>query len=462
MSAGCTTPSAPRSPALPAAVRTCVLWKRPFGVLEWYRRQKGPTFTLQALDEPPYVVMSRAEDIRAILTAPSDVLHAGEGAAPVAPITGESSFMVLDEHEHLAGRRAVLPALHDASAREHERVVGEVARSTVASWPRDTRIALAPHLRAMALEVILRSALGGSTIACDGGLATLHTRVLAMLSVTSSSVYRAPRLRHGPGKWIWQRFLRARDGVDNLLYACIDERREERSDATDMLAALLAARRPDGSSMSREQVRDSLMSLIVAGHETTASQLAWAFQLLARNPAVQARLMEEIDGGLDDRYLTATVQEAIRHRPTFVFAIPRAVKQPIEIGGWTYHPPAHLLACFYLHHHDPRAYPEPQAFKPTRFLEPQPGSSTWLAWGGGHRRCPGRHLAMEEMKTVLRATLSCMTIEPGSRRMERPRWRSMIVTPHAGSVVVLRPRRRPPGARPRRAISPGKHRTRRT
>jgi len=196
--------------------------------------------------------------------------------------------------------------------------------------------------------------------------------------------------------------------------------------------------------MTHSQLRDNLMSLILAGHETTASQLAWAFQLLAHNPPAQTRLIEEIDENTGDEYLTATIQEVLRHRPVFLFAIPRAVKQPIEIGAWTYRPPAHLLACIYLLHHDPDIYPEPERFRPERFLEGQPSPYMWLPWGAGRKRCPGSHLAMLEMKTVLRTVLESTTVSPASRHMERPRWRSVIVTPHAGSRVVLRRREREP------------------
>ncbi|HTR88668.1 MAG TPA: cytochrome P450 [Solirubrobacteraceae bacterium] len=203
---------------------------------------------------------------------------------------------------------------------------------------------------------------------------------------------------------------------------------------------MLGARDEDGAPLSATQLRDNVMTMLVAGHETTSAELAWAFQLLAHNPAVQERLIEEIDAG-GEEYLTATVQEVLRHRPVFLFAIPRAVKRPIDIGPWRYEPPAHLLACIYLLHHDPELYPEPHVFRPERFLEGQPSPSTWLPWGGGRRRCVGMGLAMLEMKAVLRAVLSLMVVCPAARRMERARWRSVIVTPHAGARVVLRARR---------------------
>jgi cytochrome P450 family 135 len=204
-----------------------------------------------------------------------------------------------------------------------------------------------------------------------------------------------------------------------------------------MLEMLLDVRRADGSPMSDKELRDNLVSVITAGHETTASSLAWAFQLMAHNQTTQDRLIAEVDRGDSDEYLTATVSEVLRHRPVFLFTVPRAIAQPIEINGWTYHPPAHLLGCTYLMHHDPALFEHPHEFCSERFLKPPP-TRTWLPWGGGQKTCPGRHLALLEMHTVLRATLSKRRILPAGRTIEHARWRSVIVTPHAGSRVVLR------------------------
>jgi cytochrome P450 len=401
---------------------------------------------MHAINYPPLVFLSNPDDVRAILAAPANVLHPGKGAATIMPLVGEESFMLMEEDEHLCGRKAILPALHAKQVERHSERVACVVRRRVASWPRDTSFALHHHLRALTLEIILRRVFVPLGPVAEDRLCTLHDRLLAMLSVTASPVFPEPLLRHGPGRRIWRRFLRQRAEVDELIYALIDERRDTaatRSD--DMLAGLVAARNPDGSCMSRERLRDNAMSVILAGHETTASELAWAFQLLAHNPAVLERLTREIDREDDEEeYLTATVQEVLRHRPVFLFTIPRAVAASVEIGGWTYSPPAQLLGCIYLVHHDPRIYLEPDRFYPERFLGQPPRPHTWLPWGGGRKRCPGLHLAMLEMKTVLRTVLSNATVLPASRRMEHPRWRSVIVTPHAGSRVILRPRRRPP------------------
>lgn len=452
---------------IPRVAQTYVFWRAPFVYYRRCRRCCGSRFTLRAISHPPLVFFADPGHVREMLTAPADMLHPGEGGVTIAPIVGLRSFMLLDEDEHLRGRRAVLPVLHKSAVAEDVEQMTAAARAATASWPRDVSLALHPRLRALTLEVILRRVFGEDEHGLAARSAMLRDTVLAMLAVTGSVVFPLPSLRRGPGRIVWRRFLKHRDEVDCLIYALADERRHKgragRSERRgDALAALLAARGGDGEPMSSPELRDNVMSLILAGHETTASQLAWAFQLLAHNPAVQRRLIEEIDADGDGAYLTATIQEVLRHRPVFLFTIPRAVKQPIEIGGWTYRPPAHLLGCIYLLHHDPGVYPEPDEFRPERFLEGQPGPQAWLPWGGGRRRCPGSHLALLEMKAVLRAVLETATVHPVSRRMERPRWRSVIVTPHAGSRVLLRARERrsTPGARRRRRAVRGPVRTR--
>jgi cytochrome P450 len=377
-----------------------------------------------------------------MLSAPADALHPGKGGAVIMPIVGEGSFMLHDNDKHMVGRKAISPAFHGKAVQKHANLVTNIILREVASWPHGTPIALCPKLRAMALEIILRRIFPSSQSAFDDEIHALRDRLLATLSVTASLVFQEPSLRHGPGQRIWRRFLRHRAEADELIYALIDKNRETAADPGDVLTMILAARNPDGSPASHQQVRDNVMSIILAGHETTASELAWAFQLLAHNPSVQNRLIDEIDSDADEEYLTATVQEVLRHRPVFLFTIPRVVVKPTEIGGRTYNPPARLLGCIYLLHHDRGIYPEPQRFRPERFLDAPPPPHLWLPWGGGRRRCPGLHMAMLEMKTVLRAVLSRATVLPAGRRMERPRWRSVIVTPHAGSRVVLEPRER--------------------
>jgi cytochrome P450 len=188
--------------------------------------------------------------------------------------------------------------------------------------------------------------------------------------------------------------------------------------------------------MSREEIRDELMTALVAGHETTASELAWAFERLSREPRVLRRLHEEVDGGKDDAYLTATIQETLRRRPVLPQAEPRLVKEPVEIGDWRYEPGVVLAASAWLVHHDPDVYPDPFAFRPERFLEEPPGTYTWIPFGGGRRRCLGASFAMLEMKLAIRAALRRYTIAPEGD-LERTRRRAITISPRLGARIVL-------------------------
>jgi hypothetical protein len=194
---------------------------------------------------------------------------------------------------------------------------------------------------------------------------------------------------------------------------------------------------PDDTNPKR--FREHLMSVILAGHETTASQLAWAFQLLAHDQPVARRLIDALDAG-DRSYLTATIQEVLRHRPVFMFTIPRVVNMPFELAGHVYQPPEQLVGCIHLMHHDPVLYESPDSFCPERFLSREPPSDTWMPWGGGRKRCPGHHLAMLEMEIVLSTVLGDLEVLPADRHIEKAQWRSVIVTPGRGSRVVLRSR----------------------
>ena len=206
--------------------------------------------------------------------------------------------------------------------------------------------------------------------------------------------------------------------------------------------------------MAPVELRDELMTLLVAGHETTASELAWAFERLTRTPDVLERLSAEIDSGDGEAYVTATVYETLRRRPVLPNAAPRLVMEPVEVGGWRYEPGVCLIADSYLLHHDPDVYPDPYAFRPERFLDEQPGTYTWIPFGGGRRRCLGASFAMLEMKIVLRAVLAQNELVSAAPGEEGARRRGITLSPRGGSRTVLRARRpasavaeRPAGAK---------------
>jgi cytochrome P450 len=411
-----------------------MFWRWPHLYLEECRRRYGTTFTIRPTGMPPLVFMADPEHIKAIVTAPADVLHPGAGAAVITPLVGERSFMLAEEQAHLTGRKAIMPAFHHRAIEEHTQMVQEIVQQELARWPLDTPFTSHEYLRALSLKVILRTLFGKDRVR----LAELHRELLAMLKITGSLALQEPLLRHLPGwRSNWREFLIHRARVDGLLQAVTEDEPGDR-DST-LLGMLLEARNADGTPMTMRQVHDNLMSVILAGHETTASELAWAFQLLAHNHRVHHRLVSALDGG-DETYLTATVKEVLRHRPVFLFTIPRVVHRPLQIGAWTYRSPAHLLGCIHLMHHDPRIYADPDAFKPERFLDGTTEVGHWLPWGGGRKHCPGRHLAILEMHVVLRTVLAQRSLKPAGR-MEEARWRTVIVTPGKGSQIVLNKRR---------------------
>jgi cytochrome P450 len=231
--------------------------------------------------------------------------------------------------------------------------------------------------------------------------------------------------------------MRIRDEVDRLMFEQIAERRRHGEDRDDVLATLLAAEHEDGSPMSDQEIRDELITLLAAGHETTASTLAWAFERLAREHEVRRRLVAEVDAGDEDAYLNATIQETLRRRPVLPNTEPRLVKQPVEIGGWLYPEGCALVANAWLVHHDPDLYPDPFAFRPERFLDEPPGTYTWIPFGGGRRRCLGAGFAMLEMKVVLPGVLRAYEVEPAGAPDEPARRRNISVRPGRGARVTL-------------------------
>jgi cytochrome P450 len=273
----------------------------------------------------------------------------------------------------------------------------------------------------------------------------LRDRLTAMLEIGDSPVSLSPpdpdsivgriAARVGP----FAKFLRIQAEADELIFELIDERRSDSSERDDILSMLLEARHEDGSPMSDQELRDELMTMLVAGHETTASSLSWAFERLTRTPDVLARLTQAVDAD-DDAYLTATIQETLRRRPVLPNAAPRLTMREIEIGGWTFPPGVSLVVSTYLVHHNSEIYPDPYAFQPERFLENPPGTYTWTPFGGGRRRCLGASFATMEMKIVLRAILSRCELAPGAQGPEFTRRRNITVRPGLGARTVVRDR----------------------
>jgi cytochrome P450 len=421
---------------MPSLLQTFAFWRDPHAYLRWCRRRYGSTFTMRPMGKPPLVFMSEADDIRAIVAAPADVLRPGEGGAVIAPLVGCDSFMLADGDEHLAGRRRVLPGLRRQRVTAHADIVRATVEEEIASWPLDVPVALGGRLRALTLRVILYTIFGAG----DERVDELHQRLLAMFQVAATLTLHMPPLRCvAPWQGIWRRFLADRANVDSILVNLILARAHSRAHDQGLLGMLIGPRHVAGGLDVVGEVRDTIMSLILAGHETTGSELAWSVQLIAHHPRVQTRLVTELadDGSV---YLDAVVNEVLRHRPVFLFAIPRVVARAYTIGGRTYEPPVHLVGCVHLMQHDATVYCDPEAFRPERFLGDVSRAEAFMPWGGGRKACPGRHLALVEMQTVLRALFERLEVKPANARLETARWRTVIVTPGDGCRVVLRKR----------------------
>jgi cytochrome P450 len=428
----------PPGPRTPTLLQTIGWWSRPTAFLERCRANHGGRFTIRLLGQSPFVVISDPEEIKQIFQAPPEVLHPGEGAQILEPIIGPNSVILLDEDPHLRQRKLLLPAFHGEHMQRLSGLMAELAEREAASWPSGERVALHPRLQRLTLEIILRAVFGLERGAQLDALREQLTEILAFGESPLSLIPPAQRLLAGRGPLA--RLERANARADELIFELIEERRLEDADGEDVLTLLLAARDEDGAPMSPAELRDELMTALVAGHETTASQLAWAFERIAREPAIQARLHEELDGDSDEAYLTATINEILRRRPVLPNAEPRLVKQPIEIGGVLYPPGVVLFASAYLLHHDPAIYPDPYAFNPERFLNKSPGTYTWIPFGGGRRRCLGASFALLEMKLVLRAVLDRYVLRPASVTPEITRRRGITFSPSGESSVILEDR----------------------
>jgi cytochrome P450 len=422
----------PPGPRAPAAVQTMAWWSRPLGFFERCRRRYGRRFTIRVLGVPPFVMIAEPDQIRELFITPAELLHAGEALRRLEPLVGPSSVIVLDEDDHLRRRRVMLPALHGEGMARLGDFVTDAAEREISSWPSGQPFETHRGFQNIALEVILRAVFGVDRGERLERLRDLVVQILLfsehpLLILMTAKPFQG---RSGP----FGRFYRLRARLDQLIYEQISLRRAEGEEARDdILALLLQAEHEDGSPLSDVEIRDELMSTLIAGHETTASQMAWTLERLSREPRVMRRLEEALDDG-DETYLTAVIQEALRRRPVLPNAEPRLLTEPFQLGDWSYPPGVCLVPNPYLVHHDPEFYPDPYAFRPERFLEHPPGNYTWIPFGGGRRRCPGASFAMLEMTIVFRMIFERYRIEPAGPK-EKARRRAITVKPRDGGLV---------------------------
>ncbi len=436
-------PPGPRWPALAQTLMLAVAF--PWALERWGARY-GEMFTLRSFPSGRrLVIVSGPEAVKAVFTASPEVAPSATGGSPVAPVMGPSSVLTLTGPEHIRQRRLLLPAFHGERMREYEQTIVQATRCDMATWPLGRAMPMQERTRAITLEVILRAVFGVQAERMEalrsaiGGLLE-PLNMTALLRVALSR----PTLERPKGA-----FGRALDRLDEVIYVEIARRREQAdlAERSDILSLLLQARDEDGQGMTDGELRDELVTLLLAGHETTATSVAWAIERLVRHPDKLARLVAEIDTGEGDEYMQAVVSETLRVRPV-VPAVIRVLHEPLRVGEHELPQGTRVAPSIYLTNRNPRVYESPREFRPERFLNSPPETFSWIPFGGGIRRCIGASFATLEMKLMLRTILSelepALACEPsrpwrrgrGSRGGERIRRRAITLVPESGARVV--------------------------
>lgn len=398
------------------------------------RRRYGDVFTLRVAAMGTMVYLADPADIKVVFAGDPTIFHAGEANSVLSSMLGDSSVLVIDEDEHHERRRQMLPPFHrDAVARQTE-IMTEIAAANVAGWPVGTTFPVAPKMAEITLEVILRTVIGASDPARLAALRSVMPRLLSVGPWETLALASPGLQRRRP----WRRMQRDLADADRLLFAEIADRRADPDLAarTDVLAMLVRSADEGAHAMTDRELRDQLMTLIVAGHETTATALSWALERLTRHPAVLDKAVRAAREG-EDEYLDAVAKETLRIRPV-VFDVGRVLKQPIDLAG--YRLPAGVMVApgIGLVHERDDVYPDAGRFDPDRMLGASLGPTTWFPFGGGNRRCLGATFAMVELRVVLREILRRADLFATSAADERQRVKHVTLVPHRGARICVR------------------------
>ncbi|HTZ64689.1 MAG TPA: cytochrome P450 [Solirubrobacteraceae bacterium] len=466
--------SLPPGPRLPRALQTLGFILAPSTFIDACRRRYGDVVTFSSLFDSGFVMVFAPELVKQVFRGSPEVLRAGEANAVLGPVVGARSVLLLDGAEHLRERKLMLPPFHGDRMRAYAQVIRDAADRSINSWPVGETFTLLPQMQSLTLDVIIRAVFG---VEAQARQQELKQRIRALLDPVGSRVgVLALALTGGRvGSGAGQRFEDRRRALDQLIYAEIARRRaaEDLDRREDVFSMLLLARDEDGRALGDKELRDELVTLLVAGHETTATALAWAFELLLRNPRVLERLRAELassgahgsngSSGFDgspassgspgssssngspgspgsngDLYLDAVVKETLRLRPV-IMGVGRVVRgEPFQLGDYLIPPGVEINPSIATIHRREDCYPQARSFSPERYLGPDsPDTYTWLPFGGGTRRCLGASFATFEMQAVIRRVLERASLTSASRRPERGVRRGITFMPAKGVRVRL-------------------------
>jgi cytochrome P450 len=445
--------SLPPGPRGPAFLQTLgyTYWTFPF--FEKCARIYGDPFTLRMPGFGAFVMVAAPELIKQVFTADPAVLHAGKANAMLEPMVGRNSVLLLDGKEHLRQRRLLMPPLHGERMHAYARLMAEITTAELHRMPLGARFAIHGHMQNITLQVILRAVFGLDEGAQMEELAALLVEFTkpppSLLVFVPPELFKYGDFPLSP----YRTFLRRREKVDRALRAILRARLQAPDPSrTDILSLLLAARDEEGRAMTEDELRDELVTMLLAGHETTATALSWVFAFVLKHPDVAARLHDELAGArtadgtpdvaklTSNEYLDAVIKEAMRLRP-IVPDVVRRVEEPITLAGYQIPVGTFLTPCIHLAHRREESWPEPDRFRPERFLGAKVDPYTWFPFGGGIRRCLGMAFALYEMKIVLGVTLLGARLRLATDDPLKIVRRSVTLAPAGGTPVVLDERR---------------------
>ena len=423
---------------MPPALQALAWALRPSALMRESDRRFGPIFTLRGISgsELSYVFVSDPAAIKAVATGDRDALRAGaaRGFDLFEPVFGPTSILLLDGAHHMRQRKLMLPPFHGERMKRYGELIESITEERMATWPDEEPFELQEEFQQITLDVILQAVFGFDA---GEGLDDARESIRGYLEILAAPVAMVPTFRKhfGPHRRL-SPARPAKERVDAALYALIARRRDDPAIAErdDVLSMLIQARDEGGQAMTDQELRDELITLLLAGHETTATALAWAVELLLTNPDKLEALRADLPNG--DDYLDAVIHETMRLRPPIPM-FDRRVCEPVEVLGYRLPAGTIIACCIWLAHRRPDYYPEPLEFRPERFLESPPETYAWLPFGGGVRRCLGAAFAMYEMRIVLRMLIERTRPAPVDLTPDRYYRRAIVMGPRTAARVKL-------------------------
>lgn len=434
-------PSLPPGPRLPVAAQTALSLIAPSWFSHFCHRRYGDCYTLRLFGFGTEVHLANPADIHAVVQGDATTFHAGEANAVLTEVVGARSVFVLDEAEHRRVRNLMLPAFHGDSIRQQTMHIARITGRETATWPLHEAFPMLPRMRSITFEVILRTVMG---VEDQNRRKALEQALTPLVHVGSPLLLFPPKGRLGRSG-PWKRYALVRERARAMLLEEIGRARAapDLDARTDALSVMVRGRDEDGLGLVDDELCDQLVTLLLAGHETTATALAWTFERIARNPELLRRCVAAADDD-DQRFLEAVCKESLRIRPV-VGEIGRQLTAPTTIAGYELPAGVMIVPTIPLVHSSALHYRAPHAFQPQRF-QGRFDATAWLPFGGGLRRCLGAAFASLEMRTVLREVLRRVEIETTEAPPERARARHVTLIPHKGALITIRSRRPEPAS----------------